>query len=311
MNDSYTRIPKDLRAVEERLQRSREKKNTISHKKTPKSKGLKNNCIVRGIRDSLLKNAVNYRGGCCNIDLYNTCATHTPSAPTPLYKVINFFPETVTSCIADRHDNAITLPFTLPAWRALNETTKPYFYQLALAELERVSNQEYRLIPFVFNESKVLTEAIGKQRRKRVDFIRDRLQKSLKASLNRTEDDPVMFWFAFETAHKGQPHYQGSLLLKLEELKRAREAFYIINRMMTLEEKRGALRFRGGKRRRIIESNGSVYADLNWADYNLKERGVTRREYNNLDNISAATHPLKKHTEDYYNRLRVEFKIMR
>jgi len=205
----------------------------------------------------------------------------------------------------DEHDKDIYLPFVLPAWRDLNERTKPYFYQLALSDLEKKSDHDYRLVPFVFNESTALTCAFNSQNKKRVDFMRDRLQKALTAAL----DHPPLFWFSFETAMRGQPHYQGSILLKPSELKRARAAIYKISRIMTAREKHGALRFRGSKRNQMIEKRGAVYADLNWADYNLKERGFTLMYYNNLDDITAATQHLKKATRSYYEQLRREFNI--
>jgi len=315
MKDQDNRIPKNFQAIEDRLRQIRAKpksrKNAISHEKKLKSKTGKNDRIQRGIRETIITNDDKVKRGLVYKETINTYAKHTQTAnPLSYTEAINFFPKMVNVGI-DENDNEIYLPFLLPAWRDINkEKIAPYFYQLALSELEAKSNYEYRLVPFVFNESTALTSAINSQKHKRLDFVRDRLQKSLKAALNRPKDNPVLFWFAFETALRGQPHYQGSLLLRIDELKKARDAFYKLNRQMTAREKQGALRFRGSKRKRQIKKYGRVHAELNWADYNLKERGVTRREYNNLDDIVVATQHLKKHTEDYFNRLRKQFNLL-
>ena len=315
MSEYDNRIPKSLQAIEDKnrelINKPRIIKNAISHEKKLKSKVGKNHRIQCGIRGSLFLEKNNSRRGLVDIYPNNIYAKHTQTAnPISHTEVINFFPEMVNVGI-DENDNDIFLPFQLPAWRDVNkEKIAPYFYQLALSELEAKSDYEYRLIPFVFNESTALTNALNSQNHKRMDFVRDRLQKALKTALNRSKDNPVLFWFAFETAFRGQPHFQGSILLRPDELKKARSAFYKINRIMTAREKHGALRFRGSKRNQLIKKYGRVNAELNWADYNLKERAVTRREYNNLDDITVATQQLKKHTEDYYNRLRKEFKAM-
>ena len=316
MNEHDNRIQPNFQAIGEQKKQAKinrkNRKNTISHEKKLKSRTGKNERIRRGIRDSIITNYKKVKGGLVYKETTNTYAKHTQLSESILHtEVINFFPETANTGITDENDNDIYLPFQLPAWRDIHkERTAPYFYQLALSELESKSNKEYRLIPFVFNESTALTRDLNSQKRGRVDFLRDRLQKALKAALNRPKDNPVLFWFAFETALKGQPHYQGSLLLRLDELKKARNAFYKLNRQMTAREKHGALRFRGSKRNQLIKKHGRVHAELNWADYNLKERGATRREYNNLEDITAATQPLKKHTEEYYIRLREEFNAM-
>lgn len=218
----------------------------------------------------------------------------------------------------DDDGNEINIPLILPAWRDLtDDRTKPYFYQLAMAEFEAQSNYEYWLVPFVFTESKALTDAIDGQTLSRVDYLRDRLQKALKSALRRSGNDPIMFWFAFETNIKdcplrGQPHYQGSILLRPGEALKARKAFYKINRncQMTPEEKHGALRFRHGKRKERATKYGQIHADLYWADYNLKERAYNRRHYTDMGNIIAATQSLRKQTEGYYKRLRAEFKLL-
>lgn len=315
MKEHDNRIPKNLQAIKDKRRQLRNKpkskRNAISHEKKLKSKAVKNDRIKRGIREAIIMNDEKVKMGLVYKETNNTYAKHTQLSQSISHtEVINFFPEIVNVGL-DENDNEIYFPFQLPAWRDINkEKIAPYFYQLALSELEAKSNKEYRLIPFVFNESTALTRDLNNQKRGRVDFIRDRLQKTLKATLNRPKDNPVLFWFAFETALKGQPHYQGSLLLRPDELKKTRDAFYKLNRQMTAREKHGALRFRRSKRNRQIKKYGRIHTELNWADYNLKERGITRREYNNLDDITAATQLLKKQTEDFYNRLRIEFKML-
>lgn len=297
------RIPKNFQLYLERRRRSRERvknsKNTISHEKILKSKTAKNARIQRGIRVSIDSLRQKSKGGLVCIH----SSIDAKQQPTDtISHLLNTFPETVETGFADDNGNPTYLPFNLPAWRDLNERIRPYFYQLTLLELETQSNHEQRLIPFVFNESEALTIAFNSQKRERVDFLRDRLQKALSEALKR----PVLFWFAFETARRGQPHIQGSLLLRPDELKKAQTAFYKINRQMTPREKHGALRFRGGKYRRHAEKHGPLYAALNWADYNLKERATTRLEYG-IKTIVAVSLPLKTRTADYYDRLRGKF----
>jgi hypothetical protein len=97
------------------------------------------------------------------------------------------------------------------------------------------------------------------------------------------------------------------MLIRIDEQDKVRQAFYGINRRMTPEEKHGTFRFGLTKREELFLKRGCLYTDLNWSDYNLKERATTRSDCNNLLPIVAASQPLAKPTEDYYRRLRKEF----
>lgn len=307
------RIDKNLSAVKERRARIRakntnshgesNKKNTNSHGKRKSKKGLQNRCMRRAIKDAIYNERMKSCRGASNSGNSNNTS---PSYHIPT--LINSLPKTVVESI-DENDNDIQTKLNPPAWRDLDsDRVKPYFYQLALSEQEKNSGNQYQLTPFVFNESTALTAAINSQKLDRVDFIRDRLQKLLNEALQRPKCNQVAFWFAFETAFRGQPHYQGSLLIRPDEEKRVRDAIYKLNRQMTEREKHGCLRFRYNRRLELFATHGNLYTDLNWADYNLKEIGITRREYNNLKKIVAVSQPLTRFTEDYYNRFRSAFK---
>jgi len=289
MKDCDNRIEKNFQAYQTRKLRCKEaadrKKNTNSHEEIAKKPTFNNACMQHGLRDTAFHGC---RATKIALVSYYSPSTHSPLSPSTPYTttpshhistLINAFPETTTSSIEGEDGNPIHLPFQLPAWRRLNERTKPYFYQLALSELESTSNNHYRLVPFVFNESTSLTQAIDKQKLKRLDYLRDRLQKALNEALSRPKDNQVAFWFAFETARRSQPHIQGALLIRLDEVKKARDAFYKLNGEMSVREKQGALRFLFGKRNQLFKKRGCLCTDLNWADYNLKERATTRREY--------------------------------
>jgi hypothetical protein len=294
----YNRIPKDTTAAKKRLLaiRQGQQKDTNSHGKLRPNKSNINRCIQRSIRDAIALGWSETKGGS---SVYIVNPSHH------IHTLIHTLPKTHTTAVDEDADNDVHTPLKFPAWRNLHsEIAKPYFYQLALSELETLSDHEYRLIPFVFNESTALTAAIERQKLDRVAYLRDRLQKALNEALQRPKDSQVAFWFAFETARRGQPHIQGSLLIRPDEARKAMRAFYKVNREMTPDELRGALRFRSGKRKRLSEERGNLYTDLNWADYNLKERATTRMEYANLGNIVAASQPLIKATEDYYSAFR-------
>jgi integrase len=219
----------------------------------------------------------------------------------------------------DYSNSPIMLPFNLPLhyWQLskgknTSDIAKPYFYQLALSELETLSYEQYRLNPFTFTLSRALVERIQSQNKEMVDFLRDRIQKAFKEALQRQPDNQVCFWFALEMARRGQPHIQGSLLIRPDEQEAVRMAFYEVNcdNKMTADEKRDCLRLGRclTKREELFIKRGRLYTDLNWADYNLKERATTRMHYNNLRPIVAVSQPLIKHTKDYYSRLQKEFK---
>lgn len=319
MNDNDNRIEPDFQHYLERRQRCRnaakQKANPDSHQKLLSNKGFKNVCIQRGLRTAKARGWRKIRRGL--VYIYNT-HTHTPQTTptdsrydpttTPSHTIpylIQHLPATVKTDRLDDNENNIIMPFQLPVWEKLNDRTRPYFYQLALSELETLSSHEYQLIPFVFTESRSLTKALQGQKKQRVDYLRDQLQKRLKKALNRPDDNPVAFWFAFETARRSQPHIQGSLLLRPDELRKTRSVFHKLNRQATAREKHGAIRFRGSKRKRLFEKRGCLYTDLNWADYNLKERGQTRMQYSRA--TVAVSQPLSRHTKDYYSRLKAEF----
>jgi hypothetical protein len=187
----------------------------------------------------------------------------------------------------------------------MNNNLEPIYayYQLALSQRETASNHEYRLVPFVFNESAALSEAIHNQKRGRVEFIIDRLGRELKSALLR----PVALWFVFETARRGQPHYQGSILLRQDEHEKVKEAFHRLNRKETLREKQGAIRLGLGDRERLFQERGQLYTDLNWGDYGLKERAMTRREFadhTGCNRTVAASQLMRRFAHDYYDRLK-------
>jgi hypothetical protein len=271
--------------------------------------------IREGIR---VAKAINWydakRGLVYRID--NTIYDPTTTPSHDINQLIQHFPEKVSATNTCNEDGSpIPLPFSLPLyWRLsnqkyLSEIVKPYFYQFALAEQETLSQEHYRLTPFTFTLSRSLVESMQGQKREMVDYLRDRIQKRVNEALQRPKDNQVSFWFALEMARRGQPHIQGSMLLALHEQEIVRQALYKLNggAKMTPEEKHGALRFGLTKREELFLKRGRLYTDLNWADYNLKERSTTRRDYNNLRPVVAVSQPLIRQTKDYYNRLRKEF----
>ena len=70
-----------------------------------------------------------------------------------------------------------------------------------------------------------------------------------------------------------------------------------------------------GKRQSLFDERGCLFTDLNAADYTLKECANTKLQYNDDDvkftSILATTQPLINDAEDYYHRLRTEFKLYR
>ncbi|WP_262964416.1 hypothetical protein [Methylobacter psychrophilus] len=302
LNDN--RIPRDVIAITKIKMAIREnnkssKKWENSHENCPKNRREKTRSIQRGIRDVKDLALAEYQGGL--VYRFNT-----PSHD--IENLVKHLPESVfIYAKEDDKDTGIKLKFS--AWKNLDKDLKPYFYQLALSELESSSNNNYRLTPFVFNESKALTAAFKQQKLLRVDFIRDRLQKALSEALKRPKDNKVAFWFAFETAGRGQPHYQGAFLIRQDEEDAVQKAIYKLNGKMTAREKHGCYRNRFNKRVKVSQERSALFTDLNWADYNLKEIGLTKMEYNGLNKIVAATQPLIKHTEDYYNRFLQQYKV--
>lgn len=296
--DNDNRIEQNFQPFIERKTRCRDKANSktreISHEKLVQNRTTKNRCIQRGLRLAAFRCWREVRKG-----LVYRITTPSHDIPT----LIESFPATVKTDIHDEDGNTITVPFDLQQWKhLLDDRVKPYIYQLALSEQESVTRHEYRLVPFVFNESAELSDAISRQKLNRVEFMVDRLGKELRLALKR----PVAFWFIFETARRGQPHYQGALLLRPDEFKKARHAFHRLNRAVTPREKRGAIWFGAGKRQRLLEQRGQLYTDLNWADYNSKEGAMTSREYG-LKRTIGASQSMRRHAHQYYDRLKAEF----
>jgi hypothetical protein len=299
--DNDNRIEQNFQPYIERRERSRNKvepkTREISHEKLLQNRTVKNRCIQRGIRLAAFRCWREVRRGL----VYRTT---TPSHDIPT--LIQSLPTTVKTDISDEDGNTITVPFDLQQWKYLDDRVKPYIYQLALSEHETASNHEYRLVPFVFNESAALSEAIHGQKRGRVEFIIDHLGRGLKSALRR----PVAFWFVFETARRGQPHYQGSILLRQDEHEKVKRAFHRLNRKETPREKGGAIRLGLADRERLFGRRGQLYTDLNWADYSLKERSMTRREFadhTGCVRTVAASRLMRRYAHDYYDRLKAEF----
>lgn len=287
--------------------KDRATKKENSHEKGTQKPPFNNLCMQRGLRAAALHSWEQFRRPVVYVD--NTLPhIHNQTTQNHLAELIDSFPETVSSGLENEAGNTIYLPFKLLAWKDLNEASKTYFYQLTLSELEATTNSEYKLIPFVFNESRSLTKTIESQKLTRLGFLRDRIQKGLNEALARPEENKIMFWFSFETARRGQPHIQGSLLIRPDEAKKARDFFHKLNGKATPREKRGAIMFRSNKRRELINKRGYLYTTLNWADYNIKERSTTRRIYTGYGSTIAATQPLIQASRGYYERLRNEWK---
>jgi hypothetical protein len=322
-NFNDNRIPKDNSLwAEIRLEiRETDAKNSQkyakSHRKTPSKKLIKNLHMRLVLRDVIYQASEDMKEGLV-LNTINPLASKDTTPSHDIQNLIHYLQKANKNEINKIQKNNESLPtddrYSIPskklkleAWRDVpQERGKPFHYQLALSELEELSNHEYKLVPFVFNESTALTAHMNELNSDRIDYVRGYLQKRLNKALCRNADDKVAFWFAFETAQVGQPHYQGSLLIKPSEARAARDVFYKLNIEMTAREKQGALRFRSGKRKECCDKYSPLYTDLNWADYNLKEIGVTRLDYS-LKRVVAVSDPLIKHTKDYYNRLRLEF----
>lgn len=177
MNDHDNRINPNFQHYLEQRQRCRNKakyrKNPDSRQKPPSNKGFKNVCIQRSLRAAKARGWHKSRRGL--VYIYNTHPQTPPYDPTatPSHNIpylIQHLPATVKTDRLDENENNIILPFRLPVWEKLNDRTRPYFYQLALSELETLSGHEYQLIPFVFTESRSLKEAIQSQKKQRVDY---------------------------------------------------------------------------------------------------------------------------------------------
>ncbi len=319
MSKDYTRIAPSYEAVKalrKKLKAAAEEaeKNSDLHENPFKKPTLNNVSIQRGIRAAKDCWWGGSQGVIVYIDSIPYNPTTTPSHNIPL--LIHSLPKMVESTTIDEETlSPIMLPFKLPEWWKLSrqkytgDMLKPYFYQLAMSELEVLSNNEYRLTPFVFTTSKALEERFKHQQRDRVDFLRDRLQKGLKTALQRPAGNQLAIWFALEMARRGQPHIQGAMLIRPDEQETVKQVFYDLNGgdKMTSKEKQYHLRLRLDEREKLFAERGHLYTDLNWADYNLKERSHTRKNYNNLKPIIAVSQHLASYTEDYYNRLRKEF----
>ncbi|QPK64011.1 hypothetical protein IVG45_03265 [Methylomonas sp. LL1] len=328
MNKDYTRIPVNHEAAKkqrETLRKAAEKNSDLHENRTIKpTYGPRQ--IREGIRVAKALSWKNAKRGLVYIADGNTYdLTTTPSHNIEL--LIHHLPKEVSSGASNEDGSPIMLPFTLPTtYEGLSakishtisddkkihyggDIVKPYLYQLALSELETLSQEQYRLTPFVFTTSKALERRFQGQQKDRVDFLRDRLQKALKEALQRPRDNPVSFWFALEMAGRGQPHIQGSMLIRVDEQDAVRQALYDLNgeRKMDPDEKRDCLRLPLPKREKLFAKRGRLYTDLNWADYNLKERSRTSKDFNDKRPIVAVSQPLINHTKDYYKRLRKEF----
>jgi hypothetical protein len=236
---------------------------------------------------------------------------------TPAHDIqalIQVLPEVVEASYQPKNKkNKNFLLVNLLDWRDLNEVLKPYIFQLALSEIETESNHSYQLTPFTFMISNDLESAIQAQKRKRVDYLRDRIQKALKQALHRPHGEELKFWFLYETANNGAPHIHGSLLMRPDEKKIVTDVFKKINGKLNADEESCHLIVLSyGKRQSLFAERGRLFTDLNWVDYPLKERATTRLHYNDDDvkftSIFAATQPLIKDAKDYHNRLMAEFK---
>jgi hypothetical protein len=318
-NFNDNRIPKDTSLWTKKrlkIQEINASKSTNSHRNTPSKKHIENPYMQLVLRSAISQSCEDMKEWLVIYSINPLDYKETPPSHD-IENLIYYIQKANKNEIIKRQKNNEALAIidresvpsknlNLKSWRDIPQRHKPYYYQLALSELEERSNHEYKLVPFVFNESKALTTHMNELNSDRIDYVRDYLQKRLNKALCRNADDKVAFWFAFETAQVGQPHYQGSLLIKPSEARAARDVFYKLNIEMTAREKQGALRFRSGKRKECCDKYSPLYTDLNWADYNLKEIGVTRLDYG-LKRVVAASDPLIKHTKDYYNRLRLEF----
>jgi len=204
-------------------------------------------------------------------------------------------------------------------WKETPIQLRACMYQMAMAETER--DTELVLIPFVFTLTQTLTDRAKETEGGEASYLLNRLSKSLERALDRKPE----LWFGLEfkalEAGKGFAHIQGSILLYPYEVtnrKLARYGFYRINNMHKLNMdnpsydelhkfKSSCLRFRHGKRKRLIEQRGQAATDLNWSSYNTKELATGRSEYTGekrLISHTAATSGLKRHARGLYIELR-------
>lgn len=321
MNSKYNRVEPKVEEVKKRRDRlkANAEKNSDLHEKLAIKPKFGPRSIRDGIRLAAIRNWSDARRGLVSIlngNTYNPITTPAHDIQT----LIHLLPDEVPATECPENGNPVMLSFSLPAnWWELSkkahnggEIAKPYFYQLALSELEALSRNEYRLTPFTFTTSIALERRLQGQAKKRVDFLRDRIQKTLNEALQRPENNRVAFWLALEFAHRGQPHIHGSLLIRPDEQEVVRRAFYELNggNKMTADEKQGCFRFGLNRREALFIKRGQLYTDLNWASYSLKERASTRRGYD-LEQMVAVSQPLVSHAKDYYTRLNREFNRQR
>lgn len=176
MSKDYTRIPINHNAAKARRNKLKTgEKNSNLHETTLKKTTLDNVSVQRGIRAARGQWLEGSQGVIVYIDSTPYDITTTPSHNIPL--LIHSLPTTVESTTINEETlKPVMVPFSLPLYWQLSrqkytgDMLKPYFYQLAMAELETLSNNEYRLTPFVFTTGKALESCFQRQQRGRVDF---------------------------------------------------------------------------------------------------------------------------------------------
>jgi hypothetical protein len=202
----------------------------------------------------------------------------------------------------------------LTPWRYASKV-KTAFYQMALREVELAENstkkpdgEKLRLVPFVFNLSHAIQQAMLNSKRPEVTCCKDKITRALNKATGRA----VEFWFQYEMApmaNKGKPHIQGAMLLSMNELKLVRRALHKINGKVDANFKRHAIRFGLKKRYELASDHGFLFTDLNWASYCAKETGRTRLTFvdQNTDSagqVVAASRSLNGKSKLIFEKLR-------
>ena len=140
---------------------------------------VKRGLVSKGLTLTINPNTYKFNTTTNNPITFNPCIT--PSHD--IAALIQALPEAVTACHFKKKDGVYSV-LNFPAWRDLDESTKPYFYQLALSELVTLSEHKFQLTPFTFVISHDLERTIQAQKRKRVDYLRTDCKKSLTRLLS-------------------------------------------------------------------------------------------------------------------------------
>lgn len=253
---------------------------------------------------------------------------------TCIYTLFTHLPKTQPNYL-DPDSKKEQIPLRLPQWKDTPIQLRSCMYQLAMVETEK--NTEKELIPFTFLLSedlsnKSIQQSVKANEEDRVsaetDYLRKRLTDSLRRSLQREKGDSVKLWFSLEFAPKpsededgkmvtkGRPHIQGSILLFPHELKKAREAFYRLNKVESIHDPDKCYWLRWGYKCRQnlihglngVEKRGQLATNLNWASYNTKETSRGRWQFTGGRTNTSAAQSVKTRARELYNELRAMHK---